>query len=381
MPPRSITNALFSSCDQRDVRAIMKAAVLKGFGRPLEIEDVADPAIGTGEVVVDVVATPVLSYADEVFSGARKYLLPTPVVPGCGAIGRVLEVGPDATRLKAGDWVFCDPTVRSRDDALMPDIVLQGWSARGEGGQKLQRYHRDGAFAARVRVPTENAVPIGDIDPAEAGRWCAINTLLIAYGGLLAMELRAGETLLVSGATGNFGSAATLTALAMGARCVVAPGRNGEILTDLERRFGSRVAPVLLTGDAARDGAAMLAAAPAPVDAVLDFLPPSVTASVARTAIMAVRPYGRAVLMGGVGMLGGEDLALPYPWIMRNLITVKGQWMYPREAVAGMVGLVRAGLLVLDHFTVTEFALDDANAAVAHAAANAGPFRLTVLKP
>jgi alcohol dehydrogenase len=359
----------------------MRAAVLKDFGRPLDIEDVADPVIGTGEVVVDVVAAPVLSYTDQVFSGARRYLLPTPVVPGCGAIGRVRQVGPDATKLRAGDWVFCDPTVRSRDDALMPDIVLQGWSARGEGGQRLQRYHRDGAFAERVRVPTENAVPIGPIDAADAGRWCAINTLLIAYGGLLAMELRAGETLLVSGATGNFGSAATLTALAMGAHCVVTPGRNVDVLADLERRFGNRVAPVLLNGDAARDEAAMRAAAPHAVDAVLDFLPPSVAASVARTAIMAVRPYGRVVLMGGVGMLGGEDLALPYPWIMRNLITVKGQWMYPREAVAGMVGLVRAGLLDLGQFAVTEFALNDANEAVAHAAANAGPFRLTVLKP
>ena len=359
----------------------MRAAVLRTFGAPLHLDEVPDPTIGTGEVIVDVVAAPVLSYTDEVLSGARKYLLPTPVVPGCGAIGRVREVGPDATKLTVGDWVLCDPTVRSRDDALMPDIVLQGWSARGKGGQKLQGRFRDGPFAERILVPTENAIPIGNIDPAEAGRWCAMSTLLIAYGGLLAMELKAGETLLVSGATGNFGSAATLTALAMGARCVVLPGRNPGVLADLERRFGARVAPVRLTGDVARDGEAMKRAAPGAIDAVLDFLPPSVDATVARTAIMTVRPYGRAVLMGGVGMLGGEDLRLPYPWIMRNLITLKGQWMYPREAVTGMVGLIRAGLLDLDHFAVTEFALDDANAAVAHASANAGPFKLTVLRP
>ena len=334
----------------------MKAVVLEAFGAPLTCKEMPEPAIGTGEVIVDVVAAPVLSYADEVFSGARRYLLPTPMVPGCGAIGCVREVGPDATRLNPGDWVFCDPTVRSRDDALMPDIVLQGWSARGEGGQKLQGYFRDGAFAERIRVPTENAVAIGDIDPADAGRWCAINALLIAYGGLLAMELKAGEVLLVSGATGNFGSAATLTALAMGARCVVTPGRNPNVLAELERRFGHRVAPVGLNGDAARDGDAIRRAAPGPIDAVLDFLPPSVPSSAARTAIMTVRPYGRAVLMGGVGMLGGEDLALPYPWIMRNLVTLKGQWMYPREAVAGMVGLIRAGLLDLDHFAVRSLA-------------------------
>jgi hypothetical protein len=47
----------------------MKAAVLKAFGSPLAVPA---PAIGTGEVVVDVIATRVLSYANEVFSGARR---------------------------------------------------------------------------------------------------------------------------------------------------------------------------------------------------------------------------------------------------------------------------------------------------------------------
>lgn len=53
---------------------------------------------------------------------------------------------------------------------------------------------------------------------------------------------------------------------------------------------------------------------------------------------MTLREGGRAVLMGGVGMLGGEDLALPYPWIMRNLITVRGQWMYHPAAVPAWWG-------------------------------------------
>jgi alcohol dehydrogenase len=137
---------------------------------------------------------------------------------------------------------------------------------------------------------------------------------------------------------------------------------------------------VALTGDEAADRARMIAAAPGPIDCVLDILPPSAAASVARAAIMSVRPYGQVVLMGGVGMLGGDDLALPYPWIMRNDITVRGQWMYPPDAIGRMVGLVRAGLLRLEEFAVTAFPLDDANAAVAHAAAQGGPFRQTVLR-
>jgi len=335
----------------------MKAAVLPEFGVPLSVKETPDPVIGTGEIIVDVVAAPVLSYTAEVLSGKRRYMLPTPVVPGAGAIGRVRAVGPDATRLQPGDWVFCDPTVRSRDGAPTPDITLQGASARGEGGQKLQRYFRDGTFAEQVRVPTENAAPIGTIDPEDAGRWCAVGALLIAYGGLLAMDFRPGETLLVSAATGNFGSATVALALAMGARCVVAPGRNAAVLDDLRRRFGERLVPVQLTGDAAADTLAMQKAAPGPIDAVQDFLPPSVSAGVARAAIMTLRQGGRAVLMGGVGMLGGEDLALPYPWIMRNLITVRGQWMYDTAAIPGLVGLVRGGLLNLGHWAVTAFPL------------------------
>jgi NADPH:quinone reductase-like Zn-dependent oxidoreductase len=84
----------------------MKAAILKEFESPLAIETMPDPTLGTGEVIVDVVATRVLSYANEVFSGERQYLLELPVVPGPGAIGRVRAIGPDATHLAIGDWVL-----------------------------------------------------------------------------------------------------------------------------------------------------------------------------------------------------------------------------------------------------------------------------------
>ena len=49
----------------------------------------------------------------------------------------------------------------------------------------------------------ENAIRIGGIDCADAGRWCAVSTLAIPYGGLLAADLQAGETILISGATGS----------------------------------------------------------------------------------------------------------------------------------------------------------------------------------
>ncbi|MGW7528307.1 hypothetical protein [Streptomyces sp. NPDC054783] len=90
---------------------------------------------------------------------------------------------------------------------------------------------------------------------------------------------------------------------------------------------GPRVRPLELTGDEDTDRAAVSAAAQGPIDMVLDLLPPAAPSSAVRATAMTVREYGRVVLMGGVGMLGGADLALPYPWIMRNSVTVRGQWM------------------------------------------------------
>jgi alcohol dehydrogenase len=359
----------------------MKAAVLAAFGKRLMLDDVPDPRIGTGEVLVDVLATCVLPYTAEVFSGARDYPLEPPVISGVGAIGRVSAVGPDATKLRQGDLVWCDSTVRSRDDAVAPDITLQGWTFRSEGGKQLSRYFHDGPFAEQMVVPTENAVPLGDIDVADVARWTAIGILLVPYGGLLAADLQAGETLLISGATGNFGSAGVAVGLAMGASTVICPGRNEAVLTELETQFGDRIKTVRLSGDVDADRAAMQAASPDPIDVVLDLLPPDAPTTAVRAAAMTVREYGRVVLMGGIGMQGGDDFALPYPWLMLNSVTVRGQWMYPRTAIPKMIRLIRSGVLDLGHERVSTFSLADANDAVAHAAAHPRPFDRTVLLP
>ncbi len=359
----------------------MKAAVLKSFGTPLAIETVPDPLLGTGEVIVDVAATRVLAYADEVFSGKRPYLLELPVIPGPGGIGRVRAAGPDATRLAPGDWVYCDPTVRSRDDAVSPDIMLQGLTGGSEAGLKLHRHYHDGSFAEQMRVPTENLTRLGDFDAAQAPAWCAIGTLLVPYGGFLVANLKAGEIVVVNGATGAFGSAGVAVALAMGARTVIATGRNGSVLKDIAKRFGTRVRTVQMHGEEETDRARILEAAPGPIDCVLDLLPPAASVAQVRTALLTVRPHGKVILMGGVGMGGPGGLDLPYSWMMRNCISIHGRWMYPRDAASRMIGLVRAGLVKLEEFTATTFSLEQANEAVAHAAANGGPFKMTVICP
>ncbi len=279
---------------RNDEEANMRAAILKAFGAPLEIEELPDPELGSGEAIVDVAAARVLPYMDEVISGQRNYALELPLAPGAGAVGRIRAVGPDATKLAVGDWVSCDPTIRSRDDALAPDIALLGLAAPGEGAKKLLRHYRHGAFAEQMRLPIENVTPLGAIDPADAAKWCALGTCAVPYGGLLAIGFEPGETLLVNGATGNFGSAGVAVALALGAARVVAAGRNGAVLADLERRFGPRVRGVATTGDENDDRQRFAHAAAAPIDCVLDMLPPMASVGAVRAAAMAVpaeRPH------------------------------------------------------------------------------------------
>ena len=62
-------------------------------------------------------------------------------------------------------------------------------AAGSEGGLRLQKYFRDGSWAERTRVPTENAIGIGAIDEADAASWCAMGTCLVRYGGFLAANL------------------------------------------------------------------------------------------------------------------------------------------------------------------------------------------------
>lgn len=87
--------------------------------------------------------------------------------------------GPDAALLRPDQLVYCDCTVRGRDDADV--IFLSGLSAgKNEGGE-------------------------GKYD---AEKLCDIARLLVPFGGLQDVGLKAGETVVVAPATGPFGGAA-----------------------------------------------------------------------------------------------------------------------------------------------------------------------------
>ncbi|GAC1363502.1 MAG: zinc-binding alcohol dehydrogenase family protein [Ktedonobacteraceae bacterium] len=355
----------------------MKVAMLRAIGQPLIVEDIPEPVPGAGEVLVRVLATPVLAYTQEVITGKRDNHLVLPLVPGSGAIGLVEKAGPDATRLIPGQLVFCDSTIRSRDDGVTPDIMLQGWAAHGEGAQKLQTHFRNGSFAEKVIVPLENAVVLDHMDGIAPAQLTWLSTWLVPYGGWLAANIQPGQVVMVNGATGHFGSAGVAVAIAMGVERVVALGRNQGRLDALVNYLGERVRPVLLSDDEALNRKRIAQAAAGPIDCMLDLLSPIREGAPTLRGILAVRRGGTAVLMGGVD----ADIALPYRYVMHNNLVIRGQWMYPRHAPLLLAGLIRAGLLRLEGFSTHTFPLEEVGKAIQYAYDHGGAFQMTVLTP
>ena len=248
--------------------ATMKGLVLESTSKPPTIQSVPTPQPTVGSAVVRVLAVPVLSYTKNVANGKRNYAFPTPLIPGSSAIARVASTGPDATKLQAGDLVFVDCTTRSRDDPK--DIFLAGVTEGGTpGSKKLMRgVYRDWTFAEYCLAPLENLTRIDEkrvTGPVSAGGlglriedFAFAATLLIPYGGLKDIQLQPGQTVIVAPATGPFGGAAVLVALAMGAR-VIAFGRNTDSLARLKTKvpYPERVHTVPITGDMVADSTAL----------------------------------------------------------------------------------------------------------------------------
>lgn len=233
-----------------------RAAVLNSLGTPLELTERPIPAAVQGSVVVKVLATNILPYLKAVFEGKiPHYTLSLPLVPGSSTIARVHAAGKDATSaslLKEGQLVLCDFTIRGRDEPS--NVVLQG--LHGGAFTDLMSQWTDGSYAEYAVFPMENVFPLdetrlcGELGYAVEDL-CTIPICNVPFGGLTTIDVKPGETVLIAPATGRFGGAAVLTALAMGAR-VVAAGRTQaklDTMVDAFKSFGGQLTTVVLTGN------------------------------------------------------------------------------------------------------------------------------------
>ena len=122
----------------------------------------------------------------------------------------------------------------------------------------------DGTLAEYALAPVEAVTPLAGLESVEAAQLAALSRFIVPYGSLLRGRLAAGETLVVNGATGAYGTAAVLLGVAMGAAEVVAAGRDRDALSVLSAAAGRRVRTVALSGDVAANVGAIRNAASAP---------------------------------------------------------------------------------------------------------------------
>jgi alcohol dehydrogenase len=333
----------------------------------LRFEDVETRVAAADGVLVRVEAGMVLSYTDRLISGLLPYSLPPmPFVPGTNAIGRVIGTGANVSHVNAGDRVFLSPHLRADVPEPEPPQILIGLTTMGASpaALALQARWRDGVFAEVAHWPAACVTPLTFLDDKPATELIGLAKLIVPFGGLQRTGMRGGETIIINGASGYFGSGAVMLAVAMGAGRVVAAGRRPEVLEPLRDRLGPRVIPAILSGDANKDLATIRRAAGGSADVALDLLGAAKSTSTTLSCLRSLKRGGRLVLMGSAEV----PLELSFREMLANDWEVVGQFMYARQAPGQLATLVSEGLLDLTKITVTSFELADLKRAIDAAA-------------
>jgi NADPH:quinone reductase-like Zn-dependent oxidoreductase len=250
---------------------VMNAAVVTSFGSPPRYRPFEVPRpTSADEVVVDVLA---VGLHPRVRTGAAGSHYTSsgrlPMIPGIDAVGR---------RADGGLMYFV-----ADDDTI-------------------------GTMAERAVVDVRRAISLpDDVDVVKVA--AALNPAMSSWVALRRrVPLRAGQSVLVLGATGNAGSMAVQVAKFLGAGRIVGAGRDVGRLSALRPVGADDV--VRLTDDS-DETAAALAGAAAEVDVVLDYLwgEPAQQAIVALLTARADR--SRAMDWIQIGAIAGPTIELP----------------------------------------------------------------------
>ncbi|CAD6445950.1 59f60e0d-5da3-4039-9d4e-87116aa3c607 [Sclerotinia trifoliorum] len=135
----------------------MRALYVEAQGQPFTIKTVPTPQPGPGSLVVKVLATDIDPHLNQIMNGELPYLyVPTPLIPGGRAIGRVAATGPDTTALSIGQLVTIEPFVRGRDNSDVQILWGVGVFGQDRKPKKLIEAWRDGVSAEYVKAPLEN---------------------------------------------------------------------------------------------------------------------------------------------------------------------------------------------------------------------------------
>ena len=178
----------------------MKAAILHEFGTPLEIEDVATPELGSGEVLIKVEACGVCHSDYHLAHGEWDMLRPItklPLILGHEVTGRIVAVGEGVQDFSEGDrvgvpWLFyscgeCEYCLSDRE-TLCPKQKVTGCTVDGGFAEYLKA---SASHTARLphNLSAEEAAPL----------LCAGLTV---YKSLRVAGAQAGQRLVVFGVGG-----------------------------------------------------------------------------------------------------------------------------------------------------------------------------------
>lgn len=339
----------------------MKAWMLDQPGKPLALRDVAQPQPRRNAVLVRMEAVPLLSYTREYVEGTLPYAYPPiPFSPGTNGIGRIVAVGEGVVAFRAGQRVAVNPYWIADETVREPAQALLGLTAISADSGALLAEFPHGTLREMAEFPASTLIALDGLDGIDAARLAVLGKFSVPFGGLRRGRLSAGETVLVNGAGGYFGSAAVLAALALGASKVVALGRRPEPLQTLVEQGRGRVVPVVLSGDAAQDTAAIRAASGGGADLGFDMVGQATDANATLAALRSLRRGGRLVLMGSMQV----DLPITYREMLLNNWELIGHFMYTRADYLALVSLVASGQIPLEAVELKSYPFAQLEAAI-----------------
>lgn len=296
-------------------------------------------------------------------------------IPGGNGVGLVQAVGAGVWHLAPGQPVVISSHLTAAENVPDPAQILVGITSHGASSASMQAEWPNGTLADYALLPASVLTSCAGLASIDATTLATVMRYVVPFGGLYRGALQAGETVVVSGAIGNYGTAAVRLALAMGAGRVVAVGRNRQVLQRLVETPGERVIAVAATGDGANDASAIREAAGGGAHLALDIVGGARDPRMTLAVLRSLRRGGRLVLMGSMS----APLTLDYDELMLNSWSVSGQFMYPKDSDLRVLDLVRAGLLDLRAIRPEVFDLHRLPDAMRRAA-EIGPFDCVVMR-
>lgn len=316
----------------------MRAVLLTGHGGPDRLvyrDDVAVPRPAPGEVLLEVTACGMNNTDVWVREGAYgterdpeavsswrrgRSTLTFPRIQGADIVGRVVALGADAAGPAIGERVMVDFSIYNRDDDSLADIDYIG-------------HGRDGGYAEYVAVPAENAHPVSStLGDVELATFCC--AYLTGEHMLDRAAVRAGETVLVTGASGGVGSGLVQLVRARGANPIAVVGAGKERAVEA---LGA--AAVVTRAEGVDLVAAVEAAAPSrPVDVVADV----VGGAMFNDLLTLLRPEGRYVTAGAIG---GPLVQLDLRTVYLKHLQIHGSSQGTRGAFARVLRYVESGAI------------------------------------